>query len=174
MIRKPDEDGRYPLSMREYEALRTIFGCVNALDDDHETLKARCKLFKGGWRDLRMLAAVSKRLMEKLLCTVPRKKLLTIQRELQHTICEVKIKPIAAPHRENMVCVSEDAMIRVCNRAMQDNCYLCDKTHKEAKRSCELYRDVQACFPYDFNESTDCPFAGMSGLRTETVEGDVS
>lgn len=168
MSRRPDEDGRYALSMQEYKALRTIFGCVNALDDDHEILKARCKLIKGGWRDLRMLTAVSKRLMEKLLCTIPGKKLLVIKRELQNTICEVKLRPVATgSQRDGMVYVSEDAMLRVCNRAMQDYCYLCDKTHKEARRSCQLYRDIQACFPYDFDDSLDCPFAGMCGLRTE-------
>ena len=50
MHQRPDEDGRYPLSMKEYTALRTLFGAVNALDSD--TLKERCKLFPGGWRDL--------------------------------------------------------------------------------------------------------------------------
>jgi len=167
MIRNPDQDGRYPLSMREYEALRTIFGCVNALDDDHETLKARCRLFKGGWRDLRMLAAVSKRLMEKLLCTIPAKKLLVIRRELSNTICEVKLKPIASPRHDDCVYVSQEALLRVCNRAMQDNCYLCDRSHKEAKRGCELYKDIQACFPYQFDDSSDCPFSGMSGMEVK-------
>ena len=169
MYRKPDADGRYPLSMQEYEALRTIFGCVNALDDDNERLKARCQLIKGGWRDMRLLATTARRLMENLLCTVPAKKLLSIRRELQHTICEIKVKPVAM-NSDSIVYVSQDALLRVCNRAMQENCYLCDKSHREARQHCDLYKDVQACFPYDFEQSVDCPFSGMKGLTARPAQ----
>lgn len=168
MMRKPDEQGRYPLSTDEYQALRTLFGCVNALDDDHKTLKARCELIQGGWRDMRLLTSLSKKLMENLLTTVPSKKLLQISRELHRTICEVKIKPpIGMKSSDSCVYVNEDALLRIISRAMSMNCYLCDKTQKDAKRTCSLYKDIQSLFPYEFDDFDECPLAGASELKKE-------
>ena len=62
---RADEDGRYPLSTREYEALRTVFGAVNALDT--ETLRDRCGLFRYGWRNMRLAASLLRKVMEGLL-----------------------------------------------------------------------------------------------------------
>lgn len=163
---QPDTDGRYPLSIREYTALRTLFGAVNALDS--ETLKERCKLFSGGWRDLRCAYSLCKKVMENLLCTIPTQKLLSMRRELTHTICEVKIKPPTSSV-EDTVMVSRRALIDLINRAIYMDCMLCEKTAKECKR-CQLYKDINACFPYELLDPQDelCPFAGVFKLEDES------
>jgi len=162
---QPDADGRYPLSMQEYTALRTLFGAVNALDSD--TLKDRCKLFPGGWRDLRCAYTLCKKVMENLLFTVPAKKLVSMRRELTHTICEVKIKPPTSS-TEDTVMVSRRALIDLINRAIYMDCMFCEKNAKECKR-CQLYKDMNACFPYELLDPQDtlCPFAGVSKLEEE-------
>ena len=165
MHQRPDEDGRYPLSMKEYTALRTLFGAVNALDSD--TLKERCKLFPGGWRDLRCAYTLCQRLMEKLLCTIPAKKLLSMRRELTHTICEVKIRPLSSSESDSVM-LDRKALIDLINRAIYMDCMLCQKTVKECKH-CPLFKTIDACFPYDLIDPKDelCPFAGVSRLEEE-------
>lgn len=165
MRHQPDENGRYPLSMQEYTALRTLFGAVNALDSD--TLKDRCRLFPGGWRDLRCAQALSRKVMENLLCTVPAKKLLSMRRELTHTICEVKIKPPASSTQDTVM-ISRKALVDLINRAVYMDCLLCEKTAKECKR-CTLYQAINACFPYELLDPQDelCPFAGVSKLEDD-------
>ena len=161
-----DEDGRYPLSSREYEALRTLFGAVNALDT--ENLKNRCKLIKNGWRNLRLAQTLLKRLMEQILTTVPLKKLVSIQKELRYTVCEIKIRPPVEDKNCGTVYVKQEAMVRLADRAINMDCCVCEKSAKECKR-CQLFQDLNACFPYELWEPEDtlCPFAGVTSLRLE-------
>ena len=164
MLRK-DEDGFYPLSVREYAALRQMFGFVNVMDED--ALKERLKTIPSGWRDMRMMAAVSKHLVHELLTTVPIKKRLSIQSELRNTVCEIKFKPPSSK-MEDCVVISRKALVRLMERAIDMDCLFCDKSLNECKR-CTLYKDLNACFPYELAEPTDnkCLFAGVSGLEAE-------
>ena len=166
MRHEPDEDGRYPLSTREYDALRTVFGAVNALDID--TLKDRCGLIKNGWRDIRLAHSLLKRVMQELLCTVPAKKLMTIRTELKHTVCELKVKPPSSMSLGGSVYVDHQALVKLAERAISMDCLFCDKDAKQGKR-CPLYKALNACFPYELCEPTDekCPFAGVSRLTLE-------
>lgn len=166
MRHEPDEDGRYPLSTKEYEALRTVFGVVNALDSD--TLKERCALIKNGWRDIRLAHTLLRRVMEELLCTIPAKKLMAIHTELKHTVCELKVKPPSGIGRGGCVYVDHKAFITICERAISMDCLFCEKDAKAGKR-CPLYKALNACFPYELCEPEDtrCPFAGVSRLTLE-------
>lgn len=74
MWRKPDEDGRYPLSHAEYQALRSIFGAKNALEQTHHDLERRVRLIPGGWRDFRLVMTLIDKLMAAVLGTIPQKK----------------------------------------------------------------------------------------------------
>lgn len=166
MIQKDTSpNGRYQLSSREYAALRTVFGAVNAYSTCGGELKNRASLFSGGWRDMRMLEERSKTLLEKLMKTIPQNQLYTLSRELRQTICEVKVKPVSMPKDSGLILVSQDALLRLVDRAVQMDCMFCEKNCKEG-RKCQLYQDVQACFPYEFSPSKDdkCPLAGVTGV----------
>ena len=162
---KQDEDGRYALSSREYTALQQLFGLVHA--SNNETLKARLQLIPGGWRDMRLIAAKSQALLEALFATVSFKKLHSIQRELNNTICEVKIKAPSG-HSKDHVFISRTALVRLMERAIYTDCYLCEKTIKECKQ-CPLYQDLNDCFPYELAEPENplCPFDGVSHLSAD-------
>lgn len=163
-MREPDADGKYPLTMREYDALRTVFGALNALDS--ETLKDRLKTTKYGWRDMRVSLAFMKKVLDKILMTIPPHKLLTLKEELNHTYCEVRIRGGGSATHPDCVYVSQKAIVAMIDRAIQLECLLCEKTAKEGKR-CPLYRNIQALFPYELDEPTDtcCPFAGVSHIN---------
>lgn len=167
MKRQPDENGRYPLSTREYEALRTLFGGMNALNTD--ALHDRLELIGDhAEEDIRTAVGMMRDVCDRLMGTIPVNKLAIIRRELRDTICELRIRPVVADKRNGCVYIDQEAVARLANRAIHMDCMLCEKTIKEGKK-CPLYRDLNACFPYELDEpgDTHCPFAGVSWVKME-------
>lgn len=157
--RSADIEGKIPLSHDEYKALRTIFGAYNALMLYHDRLERRCRGYKDGWRDLRCLVAMSEKVMHQVLATIPAKKLLQIRKELDNTICEIKVKLVSGKAADGFMYVDEDALIRICKAATDINCFGCEKTHKQARHNCQLYKDIQSFFNYEFKDCGKCPFS---------------
>lgn len=158
-------DGGYPLSMKEYDALRTLFGAVSALDS--ASLKPRLDaLYPGSWEELISTKDKLMELMEKLLESIPLRKLEAIRRELKQTVWEVKIKPPSEVKREPCVYVPQKAVVRLIQRSIQLECLLCDKCAEDGLK-CPLYNDINDCFPYELIEPGDklCAFAGVSKLN---------
>ena len=159
--REKDASGRIPLSAREYAAIRAIYGSVNVLANYHSELERRCRGFKNGWRDLRCLVVLSEKLLYKVLKTVPVKKLMQMKKELDNTVCEVKVQGVSGRTNDGFMYVSEDAIVSLCEAATEVHCFGCTKTHKEAKRKCPIYKSIQNVFNYDFDtpESGKCPLS---------------
>ena len=138
----PDNE-RPPLSYREYSALRQLFGMVVGWDEKGSELRQRLKLVPHGWRDARMLAAVSSRLLDGLLGTIPVKKLVMIRKELDNTWCEVTVRNSIAPVKKEMFTyVEQETLERVTDRAMELECMFCEKRGKDA-RKCQLRQDIE-------------------------------
>lgn len=168
MLRK-DADGKYPLSGREYQAMLTLFGFGGTLDND--SLKERLRTIPHGWRDMRLAVTTIDRLLDKLLGTVPEKKLRAIQTELKHAVCELKIVPPVS-HPPGCVYVEESALINLADRAISMDCMFCMKNDKECTQ-CELYRTLSACFPYELDGAKGCcPFAGRDHITLIDHEED--
>lgn len=157
----PDNE-RPPLSYREYRALRQLFGIVDIWDSQGSELKKRLKLIPGGWRDARMLMAVSERLLRKVCETIPIKKLAMIQKELNSTTCEIVVKNTISPtKKEAFTYVEEETLERVTSLAMEMNCMFCEKCGKDA-RNCQLRKDIERLYMWDFPKVKDgqhCHFA---------------
>ena len=166
MINQPDSQGRYPLSGREYGALKTIFGAINALDTD--ALDTRCKLTDTAYSDIHTAHELLRKAMDAILETIPVKKLAVIRRELKTTYCILKTNPVAGNPQDHMVYVDQPALIRLMERAIHMDCCLCEKSARECRR-CQLYKDLNSCFPFELTQPEDalCPFAGMSDLVSE-------
>ena len=168
---KADETGRYPVSMREYEDIRFLFGMSAALDQ-MEDLKPRLGLIKNGWRDIRMMAATVSRLIEALLKTVPLKKLLAMQSELKRTVCNVSVKGPAGRVDDDLTVVPFDALLHVMDRAIQMDCTFCSKSAKEGKK-CKLHKAIETCLQYEMAKNKDnpdaCPLAGSAALNRGEV-----
>lgn len=156
--RQPDEYGRIHLSGNEYKAIRAIYAAVDALSREHGQLERRCRGYKNGWRDLRCLVVLSEKVLNDILKTVPSKKLIQMQKDLKHTICRVETKGVVGMKEDGYMFVPEDSMIAMCEMAMKINCFGCNKTHKEAKRECKLYKELTNIFAYSFEDTPDCPF----------------
>lgn len=153
---------RVPLSNREYHALRGVFGMVNNFNVLAPAIEARCKSTGDGWRILRQIQGLSEKLMAKLLLTVPVNKLKLMQKDLQYTVCEIKLKYDVVKREETeYVCVPAAELDRIVSRLMNYECLICDHSAKDAKK-CKLYMDITATYPWEF-ESIDgkCPLAGF-------------
>ena len=165
MRMQPDSDGRYPMDIREYSALCMFVGTVHALEAHREELKDRLKLIPGGWRDMQLITTLADKLFKNVLGTVPVKKLKTMQRELPHMICETKINPALKNQHLDDVIIGLDALKKIVDRAMSIDCWACDKNKCDG-RKCDLFKDVDACFPFELVGENDnkCPLAGRLSL----------
>ena len=163
MLGKPDENGKYPLSMREYGALLTLFGMSVLLDDNK--LKDRLMTIPNGWEDMREALRLITLLKDELINTIPEKKVRAIQTELKHAVCELKINP-PSTYSTGCVYAKQESIIHLADRAIAMDCVFCEKSAKECK-SCQLYKDITDCFPYEMTKpgAESCPFAGVGHLE---------
>ena len=106
--RQPDENGRFQLSGNEYKAIRAIYAAMDALAREHGQLERRCRGYKNGWRDLRCLVALSEKVLNQILKTVPTKKLIQMQKDLRHTICRVETRGAVGMKEDGYMFVPED------------------------------------------------------------------
>ena len=166
MWKKPDPDGRYPLTYDEYQALRAIFGAKNALEKTHERLEPRIRTIPGGWRDFRLIMAVLDKLMNLILSTIPYKKLVQIRAELSRTICEVKLQGVTGtlPDEKLLTVVPQGALETVVNESMNMKCFACER--RDYKR-CELFRAIDGLYNYDFPKAATCPLADLTVISEE-------
>lgn len=161
---------RIPLTNKEYYTLRELFGIVNTFDKCANDLRARCKLIPGGWRDLRLIITKAEKLMTDILHTVPLKKLESMRKEFDHTVCEVRVTRdfTGKAKEEGFAYVPDRALERVVHRLIGYECLCCDKSAKEGKR-CKLFKDIEALYPWPMPPRSDrCPLAGLSaGVEEE-------
>jgi hypothetical protein len=141
-----------------------MFAAVTALDC--EQIHERCDLIPGLWDKIIHAKDEMFEASEELLKTIPARKLLAINHELQYTVCRIEIKPPSKEAGRDYLYVSRKSFVELLQRAIQLDCLLCDKTVEECKK-CKLYKNIDACFPYLLEEPNDklCPFAGVSKLE---------
>lgn len=166
MWKKPDEDGRYPLSYNEYQALRAIFGANNALEQTHKQLEQRVRLIPGGWRDLKLIMSVLDKLMGAVLRTIPQKKLVQIRAELSRTVCEIKLQSVTGGLSDDklLTVVPQGALETVVNESMSMKCFCCERC--DYKR-CELFKAIDSLYNYDFPKTKTCPLSDMTEIPEE-------
>ena len=166
--KQADEEGRYPVSHREYQAIRALFGTQNSLIFAQKDLEQRLKVVPEGWRDFRLVYSVLEKLLTRLLRTVPSQKLLSMKRELKDTYCEVKVKGAVGPLDGDLLrVVPQKDLETVVNAAMQMNCFACDRCDY---KKCALYQAIQSMYHYDFPKSHTCPLSEETVIRKEDLE----
>lgn len=165
MWKKPDADGRYPLSYRELLGIRCLFGANNALLQNYKELESRIRTIPNAWRDLKLIMKLQDKLLESLLKTIPTNKLKALRTELQHTICELRVeKPLMQLHPDCSY-VPTAAMERVIDHAVAVTCFGCERCGKDAKR-CQLYQDLNELYHHECAQMKGdmCPFSSESEL----------
>jgi len=163
-----DAEGRFHFSEREYYATRELFGIVSTFNKCAGQLEKRVREIPGGWRDLKLIMALSEKLMRNILSTVPKKKLAVIKRELDSTEVIVNVKNTIAPPAEGdtdgYTYVSSRALERITQRCVAFECFACSKKGAEV-RKCQLRKDIEDTYMYDYPKvgKNECPFMGQLG-----------
>ena len=145
------DEERYPISYREYIALRQLFGIAHLWNLKGHDLEKRLKKIPNGWRDARMIQTIAENLLVKMLGTVPLAKLAQIKKELDNTFLEVTVKNCVTgePHGNSYTYVETKTLERVTDKAMEIECVFCPKKGKEV-RDCQLRKDIERLYNWDF------------------------
>lgn len=168
------KDERWPLSGREYFAIRQLFAIISSYEHSMTQLEKRAKAIPGAWRDLKMLSAKSQNLLSDLLGTVPENKLKQIMRELKSMEVTVEVKGAANSklERGQFQYVPCEALETLIQKTLDWECYFCEKCGKEAK-NCSTRKVIEDCFPYEmhFKDKEYCAYSGMN-VQTEEAAGE--
>lgn len=145
------DEERYPISYREYTALRQLFGIAHLWNLKGHDLEKRLKKIPNGWRDARMIQTIAEKLLVKVLGTVPLTKLEQIKKELDNTFLEVTVKNLVSgePHGSSYTYVETKTLERVTDKAMEISCAFCQNRGKEV-RDCQLRKDIERLYNWDF------------------------
>ena len=153
---------RINLSGKEYYSLRALMGIVSTFETELHSLEKRLRGIKMGWCHARLIVALADRLLDRVLATVPQKKLAQIRQEIGHTRVEINVTPdYTGAHKKAFTYVPNDALEWLEDQVIDLNCVMCEKTDKESKR-CPVRRNIEALYMYDFPERKGCPIAQMN------------
>ena len=177
MLKKRAEDTvKKDMNYKEYNALRYLAAVISALPLVQEHLQTRCR--KGGkrlWGMLRSATGLLCKVFDALVETVPSAKLPQLKKELVNTHLNVNTEYSEREQYErgNYVCMRESTAIRICKKAMENECYLCMKTQEEAKR-CEMFKLINESlmFTPPKPDTDNCVYAEGNLNSLEGREGD--
>lgn len=161
-----DEEGKLPLSNKEYASLQMVIASLDSLDQESSRLERRAKLAgKGTWRDLRMLTAVAAKVFTRLMDTVPKKKRKLIQEEIRRTEIIVNVRPPhGLPQSKGVqyTAVPVESLEWLIDRVLKWECLVCEKEGKEQK-NCPFRQRLETMYTFDIADikKGECPFATM-------------
>lgn len=160
---------------REYAAIKQFWAAMDLLSMLEQSLGKRLSNIPGGIRDLRMMKTVSERLFQKMLWTIPQKRLMMMKTEMAHF--ELSIYMTGATRHDanehDHLIIRTKALYELMRSACNYECLACMKCGKEARR-CSLYKALTDALPYDADFKTDemCPFADGRVEGMFTWEGE--
>lgn len=153
---------RTPLSGREYAALQTLFAMVSGFTAGIDQLEKRSEAAEC-WEDLQEVGRLAQSCLDRLLLTVPNKKLMQIQTELENVRLHIKIEPNWAISKvRGMSYVPTDTLNDLLNHMCQTECFTCSKTAVEA-RKCPHRKTIEDALPHEVEgkERESCRFSDM-------------
>lgn len=166
-MRKPDDDGRYPLTQKELDALYNLFAAYHALNLAVTELKERISIGNpSGYGLKKGLVKQVENTLADVLGTIPVKKLVAIRADLQRCQVRIQVKGTAAKDK-SVYCIEENDFVDLLNLLAGMHCLLCDKTYGEASK-CPIYKVVNKVIHWDLERGTGgvCPLAGTDEIAS--------
>ena len=161
-----DQDGRLPMSNKEYASFLMLVGFADTLDQEYSRLERRSKLAgKTVWRDLKMLKTVSHNIAQRLFDTIPAKKQALVSEELKRAIAGVVIKPPAnlpVHQPTNYTTVPTKSLEWLIDQILQWECLCCVREGKEQKK-CPFREKLETMYAFEIPDvkKGECPFQTM-------------
>lgn len=169
MLSEKDQEGRYPLSGKEYDELRCLIVALNEVLKV-SNLTERIKTIPHGWRDFRLLCWLIDHFEDMLLDTVPTKKLMALKAELRNSKVALRVGWSGIP-TPGVAHIDEKAFIQLLNMLVGMECWSCDKTGRDIKK-CPIRNAYMDCLHYEpspVEKRTDglCEMAGWTSVVEE-------
>lgn len=153
---------RTPLRGSEYSALQTLFAMVSGFTAGISFLQKRCEGI-GCWEDLQRVGDLAQEVLDKILLTVPEKKLMMIRTELENIRLHIKIEPEwAISKTRGFSYIPTDTLNDLLNHLCQTECSMCDMTPVEA-RKCPHRKTIDDALPHevDGTDREHCKYSDM-------------
>ena len=164
------------LTQTEYRAMWAIIGATNTLAFDLDKIQKRLKSMPGAWRDARCALKMLQKTMSAVLSTIPAEGKLSLIQQMKYTVTRTVTETpgLNTGIDKSVLYMDENAYIRLCSRAMADNCFYCMKSGKEFKR-CKLFKDMQDTIHFAIPEGYkgECPFCGCLEYPVTEAENGI-
>lgn len=118
----------------------------------------------GCWEDLQEVGKLAQSCLDRLLLTVPNKKLMQIRTELENIRLHIKIEPNWAISKvRSMSYVPTATLNDLLNHMCQTECFTCSKTAVEA-RKCPHRKTIEDALPHEVEhpEYDGCKYSDMT------------
>lgn len=135
---------RIPLNGREMRVVEHLTCFDSKLIEAGECLRERLKQIPNGWRQWRLMASISDKLLRQLYDTMPLKNLRHIQNLCYYGEVLIRMKPAVRPPEYTLI--STDDLAEVVNVAMGMECRVCIRDGKEIER-CRLRQAMMNIAP---------------------------
>lgn len=144
---------------KEGDAIKILCGIFSVFQDSMPAMERRLKSIPGGWRDLKMLSAVTYKLMEKIFITMPTDQLESLRKALDSLKVSIKYSPLSSV-QDGDIAVRVEHLDVVMNAAHEGKCWFCSNNHLEA-RKCKLRAVLDALSFCDEPEVNGCRYRGV-------------
>lgn len=156
-----DDDQRVPARGTELGSIEMLAYFQSWCEEIAEDrLKARAKMYKNGWRDLRCLSAMATRVLRGIYGTLPNKTMSRIIAGAKDT--EIRVCPKSVNRPKDYICMELEDFKELCRGLSTGGCGIC-LGDREAARGCKLRRLLGEYLPPNdgLKPAFDgCPYAG--------------
>ena len=160
---------RFPVTNEEYQALRSLFGCMSVFqvfrDRGIEKRMKRC----GGWRWYRLAQVATDKAIDAFLKSIPANKLQSISRDLKNVKMDVYVDGVTGKRRHDRAFyVEEDTMNTIAGYACTGECTFCQKKDADVKK-CKLRKALINVVPWDLKTldgDGKCNLSGEAHMLT--------
>lgn len=149
--------------------LRMIWCIDTMLRRELGAIEQRVRSIPNGWRDLRMMTAVMKKLKVNLYLTFPEEQRRTFEKTLSAQ--EFQISAPRLSKDPTFVYMDLDDAKLLMRHAILNECTYCHKSKQDA-RKCELRKAIDRWSIHDMEEVDGCAFRAFSIADYPGDEGD--
>ena len=130
---------------REVHVIEFLAGLDAQLVEGQEILRDRLRLIQNGWRDFRLAAKSTERVLDAVYNTLPNKTLIHMQKLAQNGQIVIRPKPTVKMHDDMQIVCADDLKLLI-NTTIAPECAICVKDAKE-QRKCKLRKTLMNIAP---------------------------
>lgn len=144
-----------PLNGRELREIEFMLALDARVAEGGDCLKTRLKGIKNGWRDYRLMAVLTRKVLAGIYDTLPNKTLQHLDKMRKDGEALIRFKP--ASRAPEWAVIRDDELKTLINLAMASECALCMKEGKQIDR-CRLRRTLMDICPPTDDTDIGCGF----------------